>query len=291
MSRTLSEIFRHKRANGYKTGGLTPFGYTVDEDGKLLEDPDEQEAIALMHEWRRGGYTLRAIATKLKRHGIITRKGRTTWQISVISDILNRRKEKLPYKWKIKPKKLRAMLFLGDQCYVCGYRDESGISMDFHHLDETIKSNARAGLMGATGAQFEKELKNCILLCSNCHRKLHAGIIEIKNKERTMEETKEVETKKRITYGDVHICLSCEHMDYCRFAACVEGVHYTMNRGGDYEVGVPEEGALSKSELAKLEIVALEDVPSYVEKTILAGIRVCPRHSSGDPRLTEGIIE
>ena len=46
---------------------------------------------------------------------------------------------------------------------------------DFHHLDPTLKKgNVFQIVRSYTMATVMKELKKCIPLCANCHRKLHA---------------------------------------------------------------------------------------------------------------------
>lgn len=47
--------------------------------------------------------------------------------------------------------------------------------LDFHHIDKSDKS-INISKIGARGWSLEKmmlEINKCILLCSNCHRKLH----------------------------------------------------------------------------------------------------------------------
>jgi hypothetical protein len=64
-------------------------------------------------------------------------------------------------------------------CFVC---DENvGICLDFHHLDSTQKET---GIMtawnnGRSKKTILKEMKKCIVLCSNCHRKIHGGIFTL----------------------------------------------------------------------------------------------------------------
>lgn len=70
----------------------------------------------------------------------------------------------------------------GGSCQVCGY-NKSHAALDFHHLDPTEKefglSSQKTGTMNR--ADRFQELKKCILLCSNCHREFHAGLIDTTN--------------------------------------------------------------------------------------------------------------
>jgi len=58
-------------------------------------------------------------------------------------------------------------------CISCG---ESHIStLDFHHKDSTSKENTINVLYknGCSMDKIKKEINKCVILCSNCHRKLH----------------------------------------------------------------------------------------------------------------------
>lgn len=80
-----------KKARGEKTGGDVPFGYRLAADGVHLERHDaEAEALEIITELRRRGYSLRAIAAELEARGVPTKKGKTQWQPRVISRILKR---------------------------------------------------------------------------------------------------------------------------------------------------------------------------------------------------------
>lgn len=62
------------------------------------------------------------------------------------------------------------------KCQVCGY-DACKRAIDCHHLNEEDKdfepAKLRASLINID--KTRKELKKCVLLCSNCHREVHAG--------------------------------------------------------------------------------------------------------------------
>ncbi len=78
---------RVKKARGERVGAI-PIGYRLaDEEGKLEEDPREQAAIALVHELRGQGMTLRAIDKELQAKGFRPRGGRY-WHVQTLSNIL-----------------------------------------------------------------------------------------------------------------------------------------------------------------------------------------------------------
>ena len=64
-------------------------------------------------------------------------------------------------------------------CTQCDENDPCCI--DFHHLDPSKKNQAVARMVASALSQenIQKEIDKCVRLCSNCHRKFHAGVIEL----------------------------------------------------------------------------------------------------------------
>lgn len=63
-------------------------------------------------------------------------------------------------------------------CEICG-EDES-CTLDFHHLDPNEKEEGISNIRHLTFSRIQKEVEKCVVLCSNCHRKVHAGIAQLK---------------------------------------------------------------------------------------------------------------
>ena len=82
----------HKRANGEKTGGDVPFGFRL-RDGHLVPHKRERKAIALIHDLRAKGYSLRSIAGELESNGYRTKTGRKHWNPKTISTIIERERK------------------------------------------------------------------------------------------------------------------------------------------------------------------------------------------------------
>ena len=64
-------------------------------------------------------------------------------------------------------------------CVICGESDSC--CLDFHHLDPSLKDRdiTRAAWNGWSVDRLLEEINKCVVLCSNCHRKLHAGHISL----------------------------------------------------------------------------------------------------------------
>ncbi len=61
----------------------------------------------------------------------------------------------------------------GGGCCKCGY-NKCDSALEFHHIDRSTKEHRPAKLLFGSWEKIVEELKKCILLCSNCHRELHA---------------------------------------------------------------------------------------------------------------------
>ena len=79
-------------------------------------------------------------------------------------------------KYKIIAEELVAK-FQEQGCSVCG--EKCSACLDAHHIDPDIKDFdiARGIWHKLSIERIKTELAKCVCLCSNCHRKLHAGIV------------------------------------------------------------------------------------------------------------------
>lgn len=64
-------------------------------------------------------------------------------------------------------------------CIVC--KEMETCCLDFHHLDPEFKEDNISILAGGAYSteRLEKEIEKCVVICSNCHRKLHVGKIDL----------------------------------------------------------------------------------------------------------------
>lgn len=77
-------------------------------------------------------------------------------------------------------KRLKYLELKGNKCQICGYDKYHG-ALEFHHTDPKDKSdklNHQSLTQGKISFVLQ-ELEKCILICSNCHREIHAGLINI----------------------------------------------------------------------------------------------------------------
>lgn len=77
-------------------------------------------------------------------------------------------------------RKLHYINQMGGGCNVCGYADNIS-ALEFHHIDESTKDMSLdvRRLANHSLTILDKEIKKCVLLCSNCHREHHNPQSEI----------------------------------------------------------------------------------------------------------------
>jgi hypothetical protein len=76
-------------------------------------------------------------------------------------------------------KKIFAIEQFGGKCQVCGY-DRCINALQFHHVDPSTKEyEPTYVIMRMSWENAFKELKKCILVCSNCHAELHYQDLDI----------------------------------------------------------------------------------------------------------------
>ena len=65
------------------------------------------------------------------------------------------------------------------KCMLCGYK-RSLAAFDLHHKDDSRKSFGLV-LRGLTRSwkKIKREADKCVLVCANCHREIHAGIVQL----------------------------------------------------------------------------------------------------------------
>ncbi len=73
--------------------------------------------------------------------------------------------------------KKKAIDYKGSKCIVCGYQKYDG-ALEFHHTDPTQKEYGLSAGKLKTFLSSRTELDKCVLVCSNCHREIHAGLVQ-----------------------------------------------------------------------------------------------------------------
>lgn len=93
-------------------------------------------------------------------------KDRASYMVAAVSKRRKRLKE-------------MAIKLKGSKCNFCGYSRCVG-ALEFHHINEGTK-NFDLSTRGLTRSwdKIREELKKCILVCANCHREIHSGLLQL----------------------------------------------------------------------------------------------------------------
>lgn len=75
-------------------------------------------------------------------------------------------------------KKIKAVEYMGGHCIICKY-NKCITALHFHHIDPNEKEYGFSSNLTKPFEVLKKELDKCIMVCSNCHSEIHAGMIEI----------------------------------------------------------------------------------------------------------------
>lgn len=80
--------------------------------------------------------------------------------------------------WRNRTKE-RIIASLGGKCCNCGYSRYNG-ALEPHHIEPSKKEFAFGSILAnpKKWSSIVEELRKCVLLCANCHRELHANVIQ-----------------------------------------------------------------------------------------------------------------
>lgn len=82
-------------------------------------------------------------------------------------------------KWRKKVKEI-ILTCMGGECQICGY-SHCPTALELHHVNPDEKDFSFGYIMAScrNWNVIYEEIAKCILLCSNCHREVHAGLVEL----------------------------------------------------------------------------------------------------------------
>ena len=100
---------------------------------------------------------------------------------------------------------------MGDHCQLCGY-NKCIIALEFHHINPSEKEFNFNKAISMDWEKTRLELEKCILLCANCHREVHAGLIPLESIHSSFIKKRADEVSERIfrlkTHQDTY-CQNC----------------------------------------------------------------------------------
>ena len=79
--------------------------------------------------------------------------------------------------WRYRTK-LKLVTGFGGSCGICGYNKTIAV-LHFHHLDPKTKLFGLGHAKPRAWSKIVEEALKCVMLCSNCHGEVHAGVTQI----------------------------------------------------------------------------------------------------------------
>ena len=79
------------------------------------------------------------------------------------------------FRQKIKEKSVE---YKGGKCEICDY-DKCITALEFHHLNPKSKDFGIGNYSTLGWDKIKNEINKCILVCANCHREIHYGLIDL----------------------------------------------------------------------------------------------------------------
>lgn len=85
-----------------------------------------------------------------------------------------RRNQKISYE---RARNLINSVKRSNSCRICG--ESEVCALDFHHVSDE-KEYGISEMAGNTSLEkLQREIDKCVVVCANCHRKIHAGILSL----------------------------------------------------------------------------------------------------------------
>lgn len=105
--------------------------------------------------------------------------------------------------------KERATYVLGSKCQLCGY-NKCIQALDFHHVNPEEKGLDFKRNANRSWSSTRNEIQKCILLCANCHREVHAGLIDLESLQPSFSEERALEIDKLVDDVRTHKIIYCK---------------------------------------------------------------------------------
>ena len=110
----------------------------------------------------------------------------------------------------IKTRKQDILYVMGTKCALCGYNKCSS-ALELHHLVPEEKDFSISQNVFRAWESIKEELKKTILVCANCHREIHSGLINNSLLVSTYDENKanEISARVKLVKKQDKYCLDC----------------------------------------------------------------------------------
>ena len=118
--------------------------------------------------------------------------------------------------------KRRLIYIMGSKCQICGY-NKCQSALEFHHINPDQKDFHLGSNTNISFNKAKEEVKKCILVCSNCHREIHEGLINNLNSSYDEKRAKEIQQElDNFKNKTIHYCKNCGKIISSKAIFCLE---------------------------------------------------------------------
>lgn len=120
--------------------------------------------------------------------------------MSTQKDVINFRKRQ----------KQNIIYVMGGKCFCCGY-NKCNNALELHHLNPKEKDFTFSDNNCRAWNKVVAELPKTILVCANCHREIHANLIDAEKLKSSFDQSKanEISQKVEQTKKGIYFCKDC----------------------------------------------------------------------------------
>ena len=138
-------------------------------------------------------------------------------------------------------KRIKAIEYLGGKCEKCG--ETNIFSLEFHHKNSSEKDATIWAIQDCRWSIIEKEIQKCILLCGNCHGKIHSNENDskLKNNKKIYLEYKGISGCEKCGYNECNSSLDFHHLDKNEKDFMIGEIYITFNSIEDLSIKIAEE--------------------------------------------------
>lgn len=133
----------------------------------------------------------------------------------------------------VRNRKTNLISLFHSKCCICGF-DKFQEALEFHHINPEEKEiSLSANKMVSLERQIN-EAKKCILVCSNCHKGIHAGYYQVPPNYQDLFDNEQAEyllqMNKEIKEGKKHYCQRCGKLLNFNTTYCLDCSHIIQRR-------------------------------------------------------------
>jgi len=179
--------------------------------------------------------------------------------------------------------KFRIIESMGGACCICGYK-KYFVAMELHHIDPSQKELSFGNVTSnpAAWSKIVKELRKCILLCSNCHKGVHHGLVNLPAEYPQFDETFVNKNNDINSYVKAELmdeCPVCKTLKPIVYKTCSKGCASKLARKIDWNVvdlRKMQNDGLSDSAIGRTIGVSGGAVRKRINKLQRDNVRFCP---------------